>query len=399
MARTKKQRKSGKKKKSQKKGVAGKFNNKYFTKLDKKSVVVKNMISNLNNTEDFKGFILDLPAKYYEKLIVRQKKEVFELIVEYLETNEIIFRRKPKIHTFVLIGLLSVAKLLEMEELFRATTIFFASQIVGQKLQPKTKEILYRFADLIHPDDLIVKETFEKNYYENNIFSIFNNFINWSIENVENLDVLRKLFNMGFHVRNSYRDSKDIKVHRTEEVYSAIKSGSLELLKILVENGQRNPKIEHQSTDYLNWAVYFERMDIIKYLVEDKKLRIDKVCMNTWVLMDKPEDGTPLYNAVLKENVEIVKYLIEKGADIDYDSNGPYEDNIVLAAVKRENFEILKILVEAGADLDTQNPEGIISYEYALEHLENEEMAEYLKANGARTEVNEDEVRPDYDPY
>ena len=165
MPRTKKQRKSGKKKKSQKKGVAGKFNNRYFTKLDKKSVVVKNMISNLNNTEDFKGFILDLPAKYYEKLIVRQKKEVFELIVEYLETNEIIFRRKPKIHTFVLIGLLSVAKLLEMRVLFKATTIFFSSQIVGQKLLSKTKDILYRFADLVHPDDLIVKETFERFRY------------------------------------------------------------------------------------------------------------------------------------------------------------------------------------------------------------------------------------------
>ena len=398
MARTKKQRKSGKKKKSQKKGVAGKFNNKYFTKLDKKSVVVKNMINNLNNKEDFKGFILGLPAKYYDKLSVRQKKEVFELIVEYLETNEVIFRRRPKIHTFVLIGLLSVAKLLEMGELFRATTIFFASQIVGQKLQPKTKEILYSFADLIHPDDLIVKETFEKNYYENNIFSIFNDFINWSIENVENLDVLRKLFNMGFHVRNSYRDSKDIKVRRTEEMYSAIKSGSLELLKILVENGQRDPKINHESTDYLNWAVFFERMDIIKYLVEDKKLRIDNVCMNTWVLMEKPEEGTPLYNAVLKQNVKIVKYLIEKGADIDYDSGGLDNDNIVLAAVKVENFEILKLLVGKGADLDTQTLEGIIAYEYALDHLGNKEMAEYLKANGARTKVKEYDVIPDFDP-
>lgn len=398
MARTKKQRKS-RKKKSLKQGVAGKFNTRYFTRLDKKSNVVKNMISNLNNTEDFKGFILDLPAKYFKDLSTKQKVEVFELIVEYLETNEIIFLRKPKIHTFVFIGLLSVAKLLEMRELFRATTIFFSSQIVGQKLQPKTKEILYSFADLIHPDDLIVKEIFEKNYYENNIFNILNNFMNWSIENVENLDVLRKLFNMGFNVRNSYRDSKDIKVRRTEEMYNAIKSGSLELVKILVENGQRNPTIKHESSDYLNWAVFFEKMDIIKYLVEEKELRIDKVSMNTWVLMmEKPEEGTPLYNAVLKENVEIVKYLIAQGADIDYDSNGLYEDNIVLAAVKKENFEILKILVESGADLDTQNPDGVIAYEYALEHLENEEMAEYLKANGARTEVNEDEVRPDYEP-
>jgi hypothetical protein len=286
-----------------------------------------------------------------------------------------------------------------MGDLFKNAALFFSSQITGQKLQPKTKKILYSFADLVHPDDILVEEVFKKEYYDNGIFSIFNNFIKWSIENIENLDVLEKLFNMGFGIRNNYRDSKDIKVRKTEEIYLAIKNGSLKLLKILVENGQRDIRLNYESTDFLNWAVYFERMDIIKYLVEDKKLKIDNVCMNTWVLMEKPEEGTPLYNAVLKQNVKIVKYLIEKGADIDYDSGGLDNDNIVLAAVKVENFEILKILVEAGADLNTQTLEGIIAYEYALDHLENEEMAEYLKANGARTEVNEEEVIPDYDPY
>ena len=134
---------------------------------------------------------------------------------------------------------------------------------------------------------------------------------------------MERLFNMGFNIRNNYRDDKDIKVRRTEEIYLAIKNGSLKLLKILVENGQRDIYLDTESTDFLNWPVYFERMDIIKYLLEDRKLRIDIVCMNTWVLShDKPSEGTPLCNAVLKENVEIVKYLIKKGADIDQDQMG-----------------------------------------------------------------------------
>ena len=53
------------------------------------------MINNLDNTEDFKGFILDLPAKYYKDLSLRMRKEVFELIIEYLETKKIQYRRKP----------------------------------------------------------------------------------------------------------------------------------------------------------------------------------------------------------------------------------------------------------------------------------------------------------------
>ena len=397
MARTKKQRKTGKKR-SQKLGVGGKFDSRYFQKLDKKSVVVKNMLNNLDDSGDFKGFILDLPAKYYKDFSLRMKKEVFELIIEYLETKKIQYRRKPKINSLVLIGLISVAKLLEIEDIFKNTTIFFSSQIVGQKLQPKTKEILYKFADLVHPDDLLVTEVFRNNYYENSIFNIFDTFMRWSIENVENLDVLEKLFDKGFGIRYNYQDNKNIKVRRTEELYLAIKNGSLRLFKILVEKGQRDVKNEYESCDLLNWAVYFERMDIIKYLVEESKLRVNYVCMNTWVLMEeKPQEGSPLYNAILKENVEIVKYLIKKGADIDFDGNGLDNDNLVLAAVKVENFEILKILVEAGANLDTQTLEGVIAYEYALDYLENEEMAEYLKANGARTEVNEEDVI--HDPY
>ena len=92
------------KKRNTKKGVSGRFNTRYFSKLDKKSIVVKNMINNIDNTNDFKAFILDLPAKYYIDLSLRMKKEVFELIIEYLETNTIKYKRRPKIHTFVLIG-------------------------------------------------------------------------------------------------------------------------------------------------------------------------------------------------------------------------------------------------------------------------------------------------------
>ena len=70
-----------------------------------------------------KAFILDLPAKYYIDLSLRMK-EVFELIIEYLETNTIKYKRRPKIHTFVLIGLISVSKLLEMGDLFKNTALF-----------------------------------------------------------------------------------------------------------------------------------------------------------------------------------------------------------------------------------------------------------------------------------
>ena len=46
-------------------------------------------------------------------------------------------------------------------------------------------------------------------------------------------------------------------------------------------------------------------------------------------------------------------------------------------------------MVEAGADLDTQTLDGVIAYEYALEHLENEEMVALgrLKEDGSPSDL------------
>ena len=79
MPTTRKKQKYNKKK--SKKGIGGKFNNRYFERLSEKSMVVKNMINNLNDTEDFMGFFLDLTAKYFNDLSMKKKKEAFEILI------------------------------------------------------------------------------------------------------------------------------------------------------------------------------------------------------------------------------------------------------------------------------------------------------------------------------
>ena len=94
----------------------------------------------------------------------------------------------------------------------------------------------------------------------------------------------------------------------------------------------------------------------------------------------------------------MVRYLISKKADINSEGNGLEEETPAYAAVKLNNLQILKILVKAGANLDTQTPDGGLAYDLAVSY-KNQEMIDYLKKHGARTEVNDEEVRPDYDPY
>ena len=133
MPKTKKQKKSGRKKKSQKKGVEGKLNNRYFTKLSNKSIVIKNMINNLNNTEDFMGFFLDLSAKYFKDLSFKKKEKAFKLLIEYLETKEI--KTIKNVDSDVIIGLISVSRVIEIKELFTYLTYLFVKKFDKSELK------------------------------------------------------------------------------------------------------------------------------------------------------------------------------------------------------------------------------------------------------------------------
>ena len=158
MPTTRKKQKYNKKK--SKKGLGGKFNNRYFERLSEKSMVVKNMINNLNDTEDFMGFFLDLTAKYFNDLSMIKKKEAFELLIEYLETKEI--KTLKNVDSDVIIGLISVSRVIEIKELFRDLTYLFVKKFNNSTLKKKQKDEILKLADLTHPDDLIVKESFKK---------------------------------------------------------------------------------------------------------------------------------------------------------------------------------------------------------------------------------------------
>ena len=323
-------------KKTKSKGVAGKFDNRYFKKIGERSHIVHAMLGDIDNKDDFMGFILDLPANYYKDLRVRQKKEVFELLIEYLETNKIIYNRKPKIHTYVLIGLTSVARLLEIKPLFKDITLFFSRQILGQKLLPSTKKIIFEFAELVHPEDQIVMETFKTiSNRETQIVDIFNKFINWSIENGENIDVLKGLFDMGFGIKD----------------------------KLLTN------------------ASHFGNLEIVKYLVETHNLDVNFVNITTTDNKKVPSTGNPLYNAVEQNHIDIAEYLIEKGSDMDEYGGRESEENYtpIFEAIRNRNFDMVKLLIEKGAYLKHKTYTGIgldLFIDAERSFLEDEEISE-----------------------
>ena len=68
-------------------------------------------------------------------------------------------------------------------------------------------------------------------------------------------------------------------------------------------------------------------------------------------------DGwTPLYSAANKGYLEIVKLLIENGADINKSNNDGWTP--LYSAADKGHLEVVKLLIENGADINKSNNNG-----------------------------------------
>jgi len=87
---------------------------------------------------------------------------------------------------------------------------------------------------------------------------------------------------------------------------------------------------------------------------------------------------TPLTMAVLRDNLELVKTLIRRGADV----NGPSEPSlrhstVLHAASFRGNLDVVRCLVEHGADLHHSDCNGMDAMKIAAVRCKAE-LLEYL---------------------
>ena len=113
----------------------------------------------------------------------------------------------------------------------------------------------------------------------------------------------------------------------------------------------------------------------------------DERIMRRW-----PEHFAPLTDAVMSEQPESVRLLLNFGADPNYDGDNMHVWPILFAA-RYGNLEILKLLVEHGANInkDNNNAEMVILYNSSpctafinAIYVGAFECAEYLLSKGAR---------------
>ena len=106
-----------------------------------------------------------------------------------------------------------------------------------------------------------------------------------------------------------------------------------------VKNLQQYNNLGSYGHTILSHAAHFNAVDIIKFLIEEKKFAVD---------MPNDTKITPLMEASLHGNYEIVKYLVQHGANVNAKTNDG--DSALLFAVEAGHLEIVKLLIENGAD-------------------------------------------------
>ncbi len=96
------------------------------------------------------------------------------------------------------------------------------------------------------------------------------------------------------------------------------------------------------------------------------------------------EGNIPLSIASRNNNILLVKYLVEQGADVN--QKDAYGETSLFAAVRKSSENIVTYLIEQGADVNQKNACGETSL-FAAVRRGNENIVKYLVEHGA--DVNE----------
>lgn len=146
----------------------------------------------------------------------------------------------------------------------------------------------------------------------------------------------------------------------------AIKSGDLEKLQFLLDNGHSPNEVQRYTTSDLFQKV----QSAIREMFGNGILA--KGAMERFRMVNRGEQEhvqkTPLELAVQENREDMVRLLVERGADLT--QNG---DELLFAAIKCQNYSMLSYLVEAGVRLE-ENQRSIYHLFSFLEGQKNPEL-------------------------
>ena len=169
-------------------------------------------------------------------------------------------------------------------------------------------------------------------------------------------------------IKNKADINKADKVGYRPLIVSAIED-HIVIVEALLEAGA-DIENSYYGIPVIAMAVQKDCIDIVKYLVSKG---IDPAMNYT----DYRNIEFSLLNETFNnKTTDIAEYLIKNGADVNSKSTmDPYSketQNLIFTAIEKDNIELVKLLIEYGADTSAVNKEGKTIFDIAKEKGYNE---------------------------
>lgn len=155
-----------------------------------------------------------------------------------------------------------------------------------------------------------------------------------------------------------------------------------EMLKLLLQHGLdvgtlRSENLLHQ------FITFVDKND-------QSALEIAETLVMSGVSLDELDNYgfSPLHRATFKENLEVVKFLIKNGADVDKKSKNSKTFSLHLAALL-DNQDLLELLVSSGADINAKTADGSTALHRACNRC-SDNLINFLITKGANISAEDD---------
>ena len=166
-----------------------------------------------------------------------------------------------------------------------------------------------------------------------------------------------------------------------KSAFKACEEGNPEALKELFAKGVQTDVRNLENETLLQVASFHGKLEIVKHLVEECQLNIDE--------KGGPDHFSPLHSAAQNGHYKVVRYLIDKKANVNAGNLNEYSP-IHIAAMK--NFEnIARLLIDHGADVNGGDGWANLSPLHEAVLNNHEDMVDFLVSKGAN--VNSTDLR------
>lgn len=151
-------------------------------------------------------------------------------------------------------------------------------------------------------------------------------------------------------------------------IVTATQRCSAETIQLLIKHGAKINAKDHVGKTAMSAALYNKRIDLIPVLIA-----------HGYNILT---DGTSLRQAVSDRQYKAIQLYLASGIDVNFyvkDMVYPYNTSPVGVAAQNNDIELVKLLVQHGADLTIKNSYGERPYNYAVEN-KNLEMMQFIQS-------------------